>query len=79
MSVVCSLLATCKTHEVNPGEYLNDVIAKMQYMQKAAYDELLQQLPHKWKTDKRLTRVATPIERIATLDIYFTTGTLAYG
>lgn len=52
MSVVCSLLATCKAHEVNPREYLNDVIAKMPYMQKASYDELLQLLPHKWKADK---------------------------
>ena len=49
MSVVCSLLATCKAHEVNPREYLNDVIARMPYMQKATYDELLQLLPHKWK------------------------------
>lgn len=48
MSVICSLLATCKAHEVNPREYLNDVIAKMPYMQKATYDELLQLLPHKW-------------------------------
>lgn len=49
MSVVCSLLATCKAHEVNPREYLNDVIARMPYMQKATYDELLQLLPHKWE------------------------------
>ena len=49
MSVVCSLLATCKAHDVNPREYLNDVIARMPYMQKATYDELLQLLPHKWK------------------------------
>ena len=38
MSVVCSLLATCKAHEVNPRNYLNDVIARMPYMQKASYD-----------------------------------------
>ena len=52
MSVVCSLLATCKAHEVNPRGCLNDVIAKMPYMQKASYDELLQLLQHTWKTDK---------------------------
>ena len=51
MSVVCSLLATCKAHEVNPRDYLNDVIARMPYMQKAANDELLQLLPHKWKKE----------------------------
>ena len=42
-------MLTCKAHKVNPRNYLNDVIAKMPYMQKATYDELLQMLPHKWK------------------------------
>ena len=51
MSVVCSLLATCKAHEVNPRDYLNDVIARMPYMQKASYDKLLQLLPHRWKKE----------------------------
>ena len=49
MSVVCSLLTTCKEHKVNPRTYLNDVITRMPYMQKANYEELLQMLPHKWK------------------------------
>ena len=49
MSVICSLLATCKAHEVNPRDYLNDVIARMPYLQKESYEELLQLLPHKWK------------------------------
>ena len=31
MSVICSLLATCKAHDVNPREYMNDVIARMPY------------------------------------------------
>ena len=42
-------LATCKEHKVNPRTYLNDVITRMPYMQKANYEELLQMLPHKWK------------------------------
>ena len=49
MSVVCSLLATCKAHDVNPREYLNDVIARMPYHKKATDEELLELLPHKWK------------------------------
>ena len=49
MSVVCSLMATCKVHDVNPLDYLNFIIAKMPYMQKASYNELLQLLLHKWK------------------------------
>ena len=32
--------------------YPNDVIARMPYMQKANYEELLQMLPHKWKEIK---------------------------
>lgn len=56
MSVICSLLATCKAHKVNPRNYLNDVIAKMPYMKKATYDELLQMLPHKWKETQKEER-----------------------
>ena len=29
MSVICSLLATCKAHDVNPRKYLDDVIVRM--------------------------------------------------
>lgn len=49
MSVICSLLATCKAHEVNPRVYLNNVIAQMPYHKKATQEELLNLLPHKWK------------------------------
>ena len=49
MAVVCSLLATCRNHDVNPRDYLNDVIGQMPYHTKASYEELLQLLPHKWK------------------------------
>ena len=49
MAVVCSLLATCKAHDVNPRNYLIDVISQMPYHTKASYKELLQLLPHKWK------------------------------
>ena len=49
MAVVCSLLATCRNHDVNPRDYLNDIISQMPYHTKASYEELLQLLPHKWK------------------------------
>ena len=49
MAVVCSLLATCRNHDVNPRNYLNDVISQMPYHTKASYEELPQLLPHKWK------------------------------
>ena len=49
MAIVCSLLATCRNHDVNPRDYLSDVISQMPYHTKASYEELLQLLPHKWK------------------------------
>ena len=49
MTVVCSLLATCRNHGVNPRDYLNDIISRMPYQAKATLDELVQLLPHKWK------------------------------
>ena len=49
MAVICSLLATCKAHDVNPRRYLNSVIADMPYMEKASQEELLEMLPHRWK------------------------------
>ena len=49
MAVVCSLLATCRNHDVNPRDYLNDVISQMPYHAKASREELLQLLPHQWK------------------------------
>ena len=36
MSVICSLLATCKAHDVNPRDYLKDIIAQMPYHKKSA-------------------------------------------
>ena len=49
MAIVCSLIATCKAQEVNPREYLNDIIEKMPRMKNATHEELVQLLPHKWK------------------------------
>lgn len=49
MAIICSLLATCKAHDVNPRDYLKDVIARMPYMEKVKPEILLELLPHKWK------------------------------
>lgn len=48
MCVVTSLLATCRNHHVNPRTYLNDIIARMPYMEKASEKELVEILPHRW-------------------------------
>lgn len=49
MSVICSLLATCKAHGVNPRDYLHDIIARMPYHKNVALKELIKLLPHQWK------------------------------
>lgn len=49
MSVICSLLATCKANNVNPIDYLNDIIARMPYHKKTAHEKLIKLLPHQWK------------------------------
>lgn len=52
MSIICSLIGTCKEHHVNPRLYLNDVIAQMPYvvqpLKAPSQDQLLQLLPHNW-------------------------------
>ena len=54
MSVICSLIGTCKEHHVNPRLYLNDVIAKMPYiinpnpLKKPESSKTLPLLPHNW-------------------------------
>ena len=48
MCVILSLLNTARNHDVNPRLYLNDIIARMPYMQKASSEELLDMLPHRW-------------------------------
>ena len=48
MCVILSLLNTARNHDVNPRPYLNDIIARMPYKQKATPEELLELLPHRW-------------------------------
>ena len=52
-------------------DYLNDVIARMPYMQKATNDELLQLLPHKWKKEwLYMAKAAYPTIGIAALVMF---------
>lgn len=55
MCVIISLLSTCRNHDVNPREYLNDIITRMPYIQKATLQELVELLPHKWKLQQMNT------------------------
>lgn len=49
MCVIASLLATCRNHNVNPRNYLNDVISTMPYKAIASHEDLVSLLPHRWK------------------------------
>lgn len=52
-AIICSLLATCKAQEVNPREWLNDVIAQLPlYLEKGSGKDLKELLPNSWKTKK---------------------------
>ena len=49
LCIVNSLLATCRNHDINPREYLNDIISRMPYMKNATHEEHVELLPHRWK------------------------------
>lgn len=51
--MICSLLATCKAQQVNPREWLNDVIAQLPgYLEKGFGKEVKELLPNAWKIKK---------------------------
>ena len=49
-AVIYSLLATCKYHEVNPQEWLTDVLSRIATHPFKQIDDLL---PHRWENGKR--------------------------
>jgi transposase len=49
-AVIYSLLSTCKLHEVNPQEWLTDVLARIATHPMKLIDELL---PHRWEKGNR--------------------------
>lgn len=55
-AIICSLLATCKAQEINPREWLNDVIAKLPYYpEKDSGKNVRELLPDVWKLEKSNT------------------------
>ena len=51
-----ALLATCKAQEINPREWLNDVIAKLPYyLEKDSGKNVRELLPDVWKLEKSNT------------------------
>ena len=52
-AIICSLLATCKAQEINPREWLNDVIAQLpHYLAKSSGKNVRDLLPDVWKLKK---------------------------
>lgn len=52
-AVICSLLATCKMQDVNPREWLNDIIAKLPYyLEKGFGKNVRELLSDAWKLKK---------------------------
>lgn len=55
-AIICSLLATCKAQEVNPREWLNDVITRLPYyLEKGSGRNVRELLPDVWKLEKSNT------------------------
>ena len=51
-----SLIATCDLHNVDPIEYLRDVLIRVDTHPAAAIDELL---PHRWRAPERIDLAVT--------------------
>lgn len=51
-AVICSLLASCKTSQVNPREWLTDIIAWLPYYTRDKGKDLKELLPNYWKLRK---------------------------
>lgn len=49
MAVICSLLASCKASQVNPREWLTDVIVRLPYYTNNKVKDLKELLPNCWK------------------------------
>ena len=54
-AVVYSLLGTCLMHDVNPEEWLTDVLTRIPTHPNSRVDELL---PHNWKKLRQLRKAA---------------------
>lgn len=48
-AVICSLLASCKASQVNPREWLTDIIAWLPYYTRDKGKDLKELLPNYWK------------------------------
>lgn len=46
--VITSLPAICRSYNANPRAYLNDIIARIPYMEKASEEKLVEMHPHRW-------------------------------
>jgi transposase len=54
-AVMYSLLGCCKSYDVNPREWLTDVLTKIPYYNNNYSRDLAELLPHNWKTTRSST------------------------
>ena len=67
-----ALLATCKAQEINPREYLNDVITKLPYyLEKDSGKNIRELLPDVWKLEKSNTNTMCTLSDAYKLSITF--------
>ncbi len=59
-AIMYSLLGTCAASEVNPREWLTDVITRIPYYNNDYSLDLAELLPHSWKAARELSK--TPVE-----------------
>ena len=51
LAILQSLVSSCQLHDINPQEYLTDVLIRIQTHQQSKIDELL---PHHWKPPEKV-------------------------
>jgi len=69
MAVICSLLSSCRDCNVNPREYLNDVITRMPYyIEGNSGLNLRDLLPDKWTSDPEIVlKNTTKVQQLYTI------------
>jgi len=61
-AIMYSLLGTCKAHDVNPREWLTDVLNRIPEYNNNYSLDLADLLPHKWKASKELQENPTVLQ-----------------
>ena len=61
-AIIYSLLGCCAVMEINPREWLTDVLTRIPYYNKDYSRDLAELLPHNWKAARELRKAPTEIQ-----------------